>query len=46
MRDKYSSSPSESRGFPKVGLVPLWRRTASKASHHFPQKMCAPKEVF
>ena len=45
MRDKYSSSPSESRGFPKGGLVPLWRRTASKASHHFPQKMCAPKEV-
>lgn len=46
MRDKYSSSPSESRGFPKGGLVPLWGRTASKASHHFPQKMCAPKEVF
>ena len=46
MKGNRTKSPSESRGFPKGGLVPLWRRTASGTSLHFPQKMRAPKEVF
>lgn len=46
MRAKSLSSPSENGGLPKGGLVPLWRRTASKASQLFPQKMRAPGEVF
>jgi hypothetical protein len=46
MRKENLSSPSESRGFPKGGPVPLWRRTANEVSRHFPQKMCAPGEVF
>lgn len=41
-----SKSPSESRGFPKGGLVPLRRRVVSEANPHFPQKMYAPGEVF
>lgn len=41
-----SKSPSESRGVPKRGLVPLWRRVVSEANPHFPQKMYAPGEVF
>ena len=47
MGTKNLSSLSESWGFTKGGLVPLWRRTANKVSQHFPQKMRAPwKEVF
>lgn len=47
MGTKNLSSLLESWGFPKGGLVPLWRRTANKVSQHFPQKMRAPwKEVF
>ena len=46
MRKENLSSPSESRGFPKGGPPPLWRRTANEVSRHFPQKMCAPGEVF
>ena len=46
MRKENLSSPSESRGFPKGGPIPLWRRTANEVSRHFPQKMCAPGEVF
>lgn len=46
MKTKNFSSPSESRGFPKGGLAPLWRHTTNEVSLHFPQKMRVPKEVF
>lgn len=46
MRNRRSKAPSESWGFPKGGLVPLWRRVVSGANPHFPQKMYAPWEVF
>ena len=52
MRNRRSKAPSESWGFPKGGLVPLWRRVVSSLSErqvanpHFPQKMHAPWEVF
>ena len=46
MRKDNLSSPSERRGVPKGGSALLWRRTANEVSRHFPQKMCAPGEVF
>ena len=46
MRKENLSSPSESRGLPKGGPVPLWRRAVNEVSKHFPQKMFAPGEVF
>ena len=46
MSKSRSKAPSESRRFPKGGLVPLWRRVVSGANPHFPRKMYAPGEVF
>ena len=46
MRKENLSSPSESRGFPKGGALPLRGRPASDVSMQYHHKIFDPGEVF